>query len=385
MSLAGSARHVAVLVETSNAYARRLVVGIQKYASGADWSLYTAEHSRREADFSWLRGWRGEGILARIESPEAAGFVRAMGLPTVDLSAGRFAPELPGVETDDRAIATMAAEHFAERGLRDLAFVGDPGFAWSVNRAAAFQQAAASLGCQVRSMFQMESPWTEDRTRLSDWLRDLPKPVGVFACYDIAGQEVLEACKAAGLHAPDEVAVLGVDNDAFINNLTSPPLSSIEPDAVRTGFLAAEMLDRLMDGEQVPGGQRLMPPIRLVTRHSSDTLAVPDPLVAGAAQFIRDNSTRSVSVPEVLRHVCLSRRALDPRFGQALGRTFSGEIIRARMSRVEELLSSTDLTLQQIAVRLGYPHSEYLGFAFKRHTGKPPGAFRKSVRGQVDR
>jgi LacI family transcriptional regulator len=375
---------VAVLVEQSNAYARRLAMGIQRYASSRGWSLYTTEHSRKEVDFSWLRGWKGDGILARIESAEAATFIRGVGLPTVDLSAGRFVPELPGVETDDKVIAEWAARHFAERGLLDLAFVGDPQFAWSNQRGVAFADAALTLGARVRAWFQMTLPRTNDRTRLVAWLGSLPKPAGVFACYDIAGQEVLEACKTAELHVPSQVAVLGVDNDPFINNLTAPPMSSIEPDAVRTGYRAAEMLDRLMSGELLPGGQELMPPIRLVTRQSTDTRSVPDPLVSLAIKFIHDNSVRDVKTSEVLRHVGSSRRALDMRFTKALGRTIHDEITRARMARVEEMLSSTDLTLQQVSTRLGFAHVEYMGVSFKRHTGKSPGQFRKAIQGRTD-
>jgi LacI family transcriptional regulator len=380
-------RHVALLVETSNAYARGVLVGVKKYVEAhPGWSMYLAEHSRHETDFSWLEGWHGHGLLARIESAETARFIRRLDLPAVDLSAAQLLPELPGVETDDGTIARWAVEHFEERGLQHFAFCGDERFGWSLKRGAWFAEHVRARGLTPRA-FRMKPSGMRaaDRERLADWLTRLPKPVGVLACYDIAGQEVLEACKIAGLAVPDSVAVIGVDNDDLIANLTTPPLSSIEPDTTRTGYLAAELLDLMMRGHELEPGLRLIEPTRLVARQSSDILAVDDPLVAEALRFIRDHSDFSLSVDAVLRHVGLSRRALDYRFVRILGRTVHGEIVRVRVGHVAELLSSTDWTLQQIAERLDFSHPEYMSVVFKKHTGKSPGQYRRAVGGSVAR
>jgi LacI family transcriptional regulator len=235
-----STHHVALLVETSNAYARGLLGGIRSYVTDrGGWSIYLAEHSRYETDFSWLENWQGDGLLARVESEETAAFIERIGLPTVDLSAGRLLPQLPGVETDDAEIAKMAVDHFTERGLTHLAFYGDERFQWSLERAEAFERHARQRGSQAHvHSSRLDGSRAVDRARLAEWLIALPKPVGVLACYDSAGQEVLEACALAGLAVPDVVAILGVDNDELIVNLTSPPLSSIEPDVAATGYLA---------------------------------------------------------------------------------------------------------------------------------------------------
>ncbi|UED87600.1 XylR family transcriptional regulator [Streptomyces profundus] len=380
-------RHVALLVETSNTYARGLLVGVKKYVEAhPGWSMYLAEHSRHETDFSWLEGWQGHGLLARIESVETARFIRRLALPTVDLSAGQLVPELPGVETDDDTIAEWAVQHFEERGLRHFAYCGDERFGWSLKRGAWFTEHVRRRGLTARE-FRMKASAMRaaDRERLAGWLTSLPKPVGVLACYDIAGQEVLEACKIADLRVPDSVAVIGVDNDDLIGSLTSPPLSSIEPDTTRTGYLAAELLDLMMRGRSLEPGLRLIEPTRLVARQSSDILAVDDPLVAGALRFIRDHSDQNLSVEVVIRHVGLSRRALDHRFVRLLGRTVHGEIVRVRVGHIAELLSSTDWTLQQIAKRLSFSHPEYMSVVFKKYTGKSPGQFRRAVSGSVAR
>jgi LacI family transcriptional regulator len=379
-------RHVALLIETSNAYARALLTGVRRYVEAwTGWSMYLGEHSRHETDFSWLDGWRGDGVLARIENAATADLVRRLDLPTVDLSAARLIPALPGVETNDDTIARWAVEHFEQRGLRHFAFCGDERFAWALKRGAWFAEHVRQRGLTAHEFQLMPSGRrAADRARLAEWLRDLPKPVGVLACYDIAGQEVLEACTIAGLRVPDEVAVVGVDNDELIGTLTSPPLSSIEPDAVRMGQLAAQLLDEMMDGAKVEPGLRLIDPTRIVTRQSSDILAVDDALVVRALRFIRDHADRNIKVDAVLREVGLSRRALDHRFERLLGRSVHAEIIRVRMCRVAELLSSTDWTLHRIADRLGFSHSEYMSVAFKKYTGTSPGAYRRSVNGSTD-
>ena len=375
-------RQVALLIETSNAYARGLLQGVHRYSQArGGWHTYLGEHSRLEADFSWLAGWEGDGVLARVENEATARFIRELGLPTVDLSAARLLPTLPGVETNNNAIARLALDHFEQRGLRHYAYCGDDRFAWSVERAACFARHAHDRGATAHQFRIAQSGLrSTDRELLAAWLSQLPTPVGVLACYDIVGQEVLEACTLAGLPVPDAVAVIGVDNDELIGNLASPPLSSIELDTMHMGYLAAELLDQAMDGIVVAPGLRLIDPVRVVSRQSSDVLAVDDTFVAEALGYIREHAERNVTVAAVLRHVGLSRRALDQRFASAVGRTVHDEIVRVRMEGVAALLASTDWTLQRIAERLEFRHAEYMGVAFKRHTGKTPGEYRRSRR-----
>lgn len=378
---------MALLVETSNAYGRGLLRGIQEYVvANPGWSLYLVEHSRLDTDLTWLDGWRGDGVIARIENAEIADFVRRLALPTVDLSAGQLVQGLPGVETDDHVIARWAVEHFVERGLTNIGFCSDPRYAWSVKRGAAFREHAALLGLDAYEyMLKPLGSRTVDRLRLVNWLTGLPKPVGILACYDIAGQDVLEACNIAGLRVPYEAAVLGVDNDELLASLSSPPLSSIEPDTRRTGFLAAELLEKMMRGHHAEPGLRFIPPRRLVVRQSSDVFAVEDELVGRALELIRERSTRHVTVEEIHRAVGLSRRALDLRFMEHLGRTVHAEITRSRMERVAHLLSTTDWTISRISRKLGFSHVESMGVAFKRFFGKTPGQYRIETSGSVTR
>lgn len=372
-------RHVALLVETSNAYARGLLAGIRQYiAAQTHWSIYIGEHSRQDTDLSWLEGWRGDGVLARVENDETAQQVRKLGVPVVDLSSAGLLPEAPCVETDDAVIARWAVEHFVARGLANVAFCGDPRFGWSVKRRQWFLEHAQARGTTAQVCDLDASATAADTRRaLVAWLHSLPKPVGILACYDIAGQQLLEACRLAGLDVPDDVAVLGVDNDELICSLTSPPMSSIQSNSTGTGYLAAQLLDRMMAGEQLQPQLHLIEPLRLVARQSSDILSVDDPLVVSALVAIREHADVGITVGAVSQHVGLSRRSLDYRFLQLLGRTVHEEILRVRMNRVAELLVQTDWTLPKISERLNFSHAEYMGVAFRRYTGKSPGAYRR--------
>jgi LacI family transcriptional regulator len=391
-------RTVALLVETSNAYARGLLEGIIRYIrEHRPWSTYLAEHGRGDEPPTWLAGWTGDGIIARIENARIAEAVIASGLPAVDLSAANLVPGLPWVETDDAAIARAAFEHLRERGLRHFAFCGDARFNWSDWRGDHFRRCANEAGyeCHVlpsvrpaprrgnRQSRRARVPgdeWTAETARIAAWLASLPRPVGVMACYDLLGRQVLEACRQLDARVPDEVAVVGVDDDELICELSDPPLSSVAPDTNRTGYEAAALLDRMMSGERVPPREYLVPPLGLVVRESSDVLAVDDADVAAAARYIRDHACDGIDVQDVLTQVPLSRRVLESRFKKLIGRTPHEEIDRVQLGRVRELLRETDLSLSEIARRTGFEHAEYLSVVFKKRIGLPPGEYRRRHR-----
>jgi LacI family transcriptional regulator len=217
--------------------------------------------------------------------------------------------------------------------------------------------------------------------RLCDWIKNLPKPVGIMACFDILGRQVLEACRQIEAAVPDDVAVVGVDNDELLCELADPPLSSVAPDAHRTGYVAAELLDQLMSGKSVPPHGHFIEPLAVVVRASSDVLAIEDPDVSHAMRFIRERACDGINVQDVLQSVPLSRRVLEGRFRKLVGRTPHEEIDRVRLDRVKELLRESELPLTEIAVRTGYEHVEYLSVVFKKRTGQPPSEYRKLHRG----
>ncbi len=377
-------RQVALLIETSNAYARGLLQGVVHYIrEHRPWSFHLIEQGRGDDPPPWLAGWKGDGIIARIETPRIARAVVKTGLPAVDLSAARLVPTLPWVETNDEAIARLAAEHLMERGFKRFAFCGDARFNWSQWREAHFvaRLKAAGLACEVFRPAGATGDVAMQERELARWLRELPKPVGVMACYDIRGQQTLAACRGAGLAVPDEVAVIGVDNDTLLCELASPPLSSVIPNAHRAGYEAAALLDRQMAGKRVPAVAHLIAPLGIAERQSTDVLAVDDRDVAKAVQFIREHACEGINVDDVLRAVPLSRRVLEQRFQKLLGRTPREEVLHVRLSRVKQLLGETDLPLYLVAERTGFEHVEYLSVVFKRETGRTPSRWRAEARG----
>jgi LacI family transcriptional regulator len=374
-------RRVALLVETSNSYARGLLRGVVDYArEHGRWSVYLGEQGRGDQPPPWLERWDGDGVIARIENARIARAVARCGRPAVDVSAARLLPDLPWVETDDRVIAGLAADHLLGCGLRHFGYCGDSRFNWSNWRRDHFVASLrkSGLDCSVYGPRAGAggADWEREEEDLAGWLRGLPKPVGIMACYDIRGRQVLDACRRAGIGVPDEVAVVGVDNDELLCELSDPPLSSVRPDPMRTGYRAALLLNRLMSGGAVRRLKHAIAPLGVATRQSTNILALDDPEVAEALRFIRANARDGISVKQVLDRVPLSRRALESRFARAVGRTPHGEIERVRMEFVKQLLLETDLSVGEIAKRSGFRQQEYLSVAFRRYAGSSPTDFR---------
>jgi LacI family transcriptional regulator len=379
-------RSVALLVETSNAYGRGLMDGIIAYQREHElWSIYVGEQERGARPPAWLRNWKGNGIIARIETEAIASVVRRMHLPTVDVSAARRVKNIPWVETDDREIARLAARHLIDRGFRTLAYCGEPHFNWSKWREQHFIASAEEVGCEYHT-FHGKSPsekdysWTRERRRLKAWVQELPKPIGVMACYDFKGQQLLDVCRELDIAVPEQMAVIGVDNDARLCRLCTPPLSSVIPDTHRTGYEAAQLLDRMMRGEKVDVDAMLIPPLGIAERQSSDVYAIEDTDIATALRYIREHACEGITVANVLHAVPLSRRMLEHRFLKLVRRTPHAEIIRIRMERAARLLRETDLSLAEIADRAGFADANYLSVAFKKQTGVSPRAYRADIR-----
>lgn len=376
-------RSVALLIETSNSYSRGVLEGITQYVRHHErWSIFLPERERGGRPPRWLGSWNGDGIIARIETDEIAASLRKTKLPVVDVSAARHLPDIPWVETDDDAIAELGVAHLLDRGFRNLAFCGDPGFNWSNWRRDKFRSLVESAGvvANVYDSLSRNDPkysWNREKRGLAKWLQSLPRPIGLFACYDIQAQKVLEVCRELSIAVPEEVAVLGVDNDQLLCELSDPPLSSIVCNTQRTGFEAAALLDRMMNGEPIDTAPVLVPPMGIQTRQSTDILAIDDPDVAMALRFIREHALEGINVAEVVRRVPLSRRILESRFKKILGRSPHEELTRLKLDRIKELLSETDLSLSEIARRTGFEHDEYMCVFFRKAEGIPPGQFRR--------
>lgn len=370
---------VALLFEATNAYARTLLVGIGDYIlSHGPWQVHYVELTPNARPAAWIAQWEGDGLIVRGENRRVADAVDRARTAIVDLTPSRLLPRAPWVKTDDRAVGRLAAHHFFERGFRSYAFCGDPRLPWSVQRGEAFRAEVTAAGHRFDAYSPRRSRPTTDTEILAigRWLLTLARPVAVFACYDNRGQQVLEACRRVNLAVPEEVAVLGVDNDDVLCAISPPPLSSVIPNPRRAGWEAASLLDRQMWGEAVGPKSHFIPPVGIATRQSTDILAVPDAKIADALRFIREHACEGIQVSDVVRHCPMARRALETRFKRLLQRTPRQEILRVQVNRAKELLVGTRLPVWEIADRVGF-NADYLSVIFRRETGLSPRTYRQ--------
>jgi len=370
--------HVALLVETSLASGRDILRGITRYVREHEpWSLYIEPRGLDTDLPGWLAQWKGDGIIARVQSPAMAARIRATGIPAVDVLGEVPDSGLPLVHADDPRIAGLAVEHLRERGFRHLAFVGLEARSWSIARREAFRRLA---GPPDRHFFEFPAhhmAWEDLVDRLAGWIQALPRPVGVMLASDQLGPAFLEACRRAGAVAPGEVAVLGVDDDSALCEVCDPPLSSVRGGHEGVGYEAAARLAAWMAGEAPGPGPWWIPPEGVTTRLSTEVVAIRDSQVARALRLIRDHATTGLDVEAVARQVGLSRSVLQRRFREHLDTTVHDEILAARTRRACDLLAGTDLSLAEIAQRCGFRHQEYLGHVLKTRMGVTPLRYRK--------
>jgi LacI family transcriptional regulator len=278
----------------------------------------------------------------------------------------------------------MVTEHFLERGFRHFAVYGMSTEAYFEERCRNYVEAVSKAGFEW-SVFDQghrgEQPldWERQQLELADWVASLPKPIGVLTCTDQLGFWFLDACRRAGAAVPEEVAVVSCENDESLTTMATPPLSSVQFHAERTGYEAAALLDRLMKGEAPPAEPTLIPPLEIVVRQSSDIVAVEDKEVAAALQFIREHASQGIGVEEVLRAIPVSRVSLDHRMRRAIGRTIKAQIVQVQLEVVKRFLAETDLALSQIAQRSGFRHPQYMAELFKKRFGVTPGTYRSEV------
>ncbi|HXJ94856.1 MAG TPA: XylR family transcriptional regulator [Terriglobia bacterium] len=382
---------VALLLETSTEYGRGLLRGVVKYARlHGPWSVYISP-GHLEPVLPKANSWAGNGIIARIHSPKMAELIRATGLPVVASSLEEMAwdhheQDFGEIRTDSPAIARIAAQHLMEQGLPHFAYCGFSACNWSGLREQAFVQCLAAAGFDCHPLHIQYANWLQrpdwiqtsehERPLIEGWLKSLPKPVGVMACNDACGREVLQACATAGLHVPDDVAVVGVDNDELLCELSEPPLSSVALDLEAAGYEAAMSLEAMMSGQPKPHDTVLVKPVAVVARRSSEVIAQDDPLVVAALRFIKDHAGQPIGVPDVVEELRVCRRTMERRFTRATGRSILSEITRCRLDRAKRLLIETDLPVHRVATSSGFANTRAFNRTFWRAERRTATAFR---------
>ncbi|HUO09694.1 MAG TPA: DNA-binding transcriptional regulator [Phycisphaerae bacterium] len=376
---------VAIAVDGTTAFGRSVFRGFLQFANTRqDWSVH--EDLRRAP-----RGAEDcpvcDGLLVAGANADTIESLRRRARVVVGCSESSLIDASPLVCADDQQVGEIVAEHLLACAFRNFAYYGDLRIGRARLHGFERRLAAADFHCHIAPPALFENrddrphPWAEELAR---WIDTLPKPVGIFAWNDVEARELAIACKDASIPIPDQVAIIGVNNDELLCESAWPPLSSLSIDFVRVGYVAAQLLERLLAGENIPEEERkiCVRPGGVIRRQSTDVLAVDDPDIARAVAIIREHACGPFTVKDLLREIPLIRRTLERRFIEKLGRTPYEEITRVRMEMAQTLLRETNETLPRIAQRCGFCAPQALNYMFRKATGQTPAAYRRLYRSE---
>lgn len=379
-------RRILLLMHTWAGYLHQVQLGVAQYlAQRPEW-ICTRILPLHE-NIANIRGMKFDGVIAYVE-PEYVQGLQQLAIPVVDVSNWMPKQHFPRVLPDDLAIGRLAAGYLRDLGLRHFALLKLPNIPFCDLRRQGFMQTLAQDGFAVEEMPTAGTltlpkgvaiPPTVDPA-MAAWLLSLPKPIGVFGTFESIAAELIESCRQLGIRVPEEVCVLGADNDELTDRFTHPPLSSIALPTEKIGFEAARLLDDLMAGQPAPTQPICLAPIGVITRQSTNLLAIADKDVLDAVRYIRQHIHQSLKVEDVLRAVPVNRRYLERKFKQYIGRSPLQEIRRTRLQMAKELLLNSDLSIPVIAKRSGFPNGERLANVFHQEMGMPPTKYRKQFR-----
>jgi LacI family transcriptional regulator len=357
--------------------------------SNTVWDVYLDEEAIAESEISWLRGRDWKGVISRHTTPRLASACRELKIPLVDLNDSDPIPGIPKIRPNNFRVGQLGAEHLMGCGYRHFGFAGFSNLGWSKERRAGFTETIqrADHDC---SLFEVPysggaTPFSNDSQieKLSGWLRSLPKFSAVMACNDFKGHQLITAAAAAGILVPEEVSILGANNDTIRCETTIPALSSVAPNAFQAGFHAANVLNDMLAGRKVESYDQRIEPIGIEARLSTNSLAVDNDKVAEAVSFIRKMAYSGLTVDQVAENSHISRSLLEKNFRRYIGRSPQAEIRRVQVSRITELLIETDYPMKRIAELTGFEYTEYMSVLFKRMTGYPPGEYRAKMKNKA--
>ena len=381
-------RYIEILIETSTSWGRGLVLGVSEYArTQPSWHLGLYPSGRTQ-QLRLKKSWAGDGVIARVNSPELADEIRQKGVPAVNVSTYLHgSPEIPQCTANEKVMGELAAAHLLDCGLQHFAYYGPsdrPSYEDRVGDV--FVQIIRERGfdCHLAHRIpeareQLVRQGAADHV-LAQWLKLLPQPVGLFTWSDMQGLRVIEACRSIGLRVPEDVAILSGETDELMAAVARPSLSSVDPAPSRVGYEAAAMLHQMLDGVIPDQPIRHVPPAGIIARGSTDISTVTDPLVLEAIAYIHSNLSSKFGVEDVCRHVGVSRRSLETHFQNSLNRTPAAEISRIRIGHAKKLIMDTELSIQQISQSCGYDFAETFSRAFKRESGMSPREFQAMAR-----
>ena len=378
-------RRIALAFPSVMAAADSLMHGILDYARKRGGWSFTRLPEQIDPTASWLKDWRGDGAFAVVTTPKDASMLHALHFPVVNLMGYITTLEIPTATLDHHAIGRLQAEHLLERRFQRLAYYGTSDLWFSRERLAGFREVTDLAKVKVHpwmvsSGLQARPRLTDQQAELARWLRQMKPPFGVAASSDLRACMVLDACAALGLRVPEDVAVIGVDNEPTVAPFANPPLSSVARNDRELGFLGAQLLDDLIEGRTPKELCVQIPPVGVVARRSTETLGVDSPEVHQLIQDIRDHISEPFGVEFLMTKAASSRRQIERLFIQETGYPPYTLINRLRIEHACRLLSKPEKrSLTSVATECGFTELRRFSIVFKHHTGLTPKAFREKT------
>ncbi len=376
-------KRILLIIESSTSYGRGIVKGIARYAQERnEWWIDIENRGIHEPTPSELKNWNGDGIIGRIYTRETIDLASKSGCPFINLMSSDL--EALTIRVDEHEVARMALEHFLENGLNRFGFYAFGKCRWLENRSCVFDRAVQKKGFHcylcptpVNEQFTAEPIWKNEYEKLLfDWLPTLPRPIGIFTGNDSHAIRLVSVCRKLDIAIPEEIAVLGINDDQHLCEALTPTLSSMDLNSERIGYEAARLLDKSMNGKRQPKHPIVLPPLRIVRRQSTDMLAIENDIVVDALRFIREYATQGISVHHVLDAIHVSVKTLERGFHKFVGRTPEKEIIRVRINHAINLLQESQLSIDEIAQLSGFGSKRYFQQIFRRERGETPSQFR---------
>ncbi|MFL6630733.1 MAG: XylR family transcriptional regulator [Massilia sp.] len=381
---------IALLFNANKIFDYEVIAGIAGYlgSTRAAWDIFLEEDFRLR--LSGIEHWQGDGIIANFDDPAVAEALSRCSVPVVAVGGSYADPAnypagVPYVATDNVKLVKLARQHLIDVGLQHFAMFSVPAIGenrWAQERENAFRslmqgdrlEAEIFSGCET-----CVDSWDEAVQGQIDWLRSLPKPVGIIAVTDARARQLLQACSLAGIEVPEQVAIIGIDNDPLVRQLTRIPLSSVIHGAQEMGRTAAHLIERMLHGVRPSDTPIVVPPAGIKVHASSQYQLIKHPNVMRARHFIRQYACQGIKTEQVAEYVGVSRSSLDAEFRQELGCSVHDLILSFKLSAAKAGLASEERSIADVALGSGLTSSQYMHRVFKRELGCTPRAYRDRV------
>ncbi len=379
---------IILLTDFGEEYGTSLLKGVTRYSQKyGPWVFcrmpgYYRETKGMDGILKWAKEWKANGILGQFYNNSNVEKLVREGISVVGQDFKERHNNIPNITGDYFKTGRMGAEYFLKKGFENFAYYGFKNIVWSRERSEGFEKRVNEEGYEVHNFehtrkFKSRELWYYKPSALSKWLKSLPKPIALMACDDNQAMHITEACRLINIRIPEEVAVLGVDNDEMLCNLSDPPLSSVGLDTEKAGYEAARLLHTMIKSKNRQYYDIVVEPTQIVTRNSTDIYAAKDEYIGQALKYIHSNLKNNLKVKDVLQQVPLSRRSLEKRFSQVTGYPVYEYIFNLRIEKFTQKLLETDLSVFEIAMDLGLSDSKNIARQFRQIKGCTPSEYRK--------